>query len=61
MELHIFHLSGYEPKTVIVKANDETEARGKAQKELPSGAIPPYEGTVEELMENKSENGILEL
>lgn len=50
MTIHVFHRSGHEPRTVLVRAGSEVEARGKAQKELPSGSVPQYKGELDDLM-----------
>lgn len=47
MAIHVFHQGGYEPQTVLVRADSEIEARGKAQDELPGGVVPSYEGTAD--------------
>jgi hypothetical protein len=52
MKTHVFNTSGSTGGTVLVHADSEIKARGKAQKELPSGMVPQYQGTLEELTEN---------
>jgi len=60
MNIHVFHYSSRDPKTILVRANSEVEARGKAQKQSVTGNIPPYKGTIEEVMD-RNEGDVLDL
>lgn len=59
MNIHVFHYSSIDSKTILVRADSEVEARGKAQKESVSGSVPPYKGTIKEVM--SANNDVLDL
>ena len=50
MAIHVFYQGGYESKTVLVEADSEVEARGKAQKECLAGDVPTYKGVLADLI-----------
>lgn len=60
MNIHVFHYSSRDSKTILVKAESEVEARGKAQKKSVTKNIPPYRGTIEEVM-NMTEGDVLDI
>lgn len=60
MTVYVFHRSSTgSNKTVLVEADNELEARGKAQKFLPNTCIPEFKGEASDLLDE--EPGILEL
>ena len=60
MNAYVFHRAGYDSSTVLVRAETETEARGKAQKEVAGGLLPKYKGQLSELF-NEDESDVLQL
>jgi hypothetical protein len=51
MPTHIFAQNGYDSTIIAIEAETELEARGMLQKKTSSGISPPYQGTLDELME----------
>ena len=57
---YLFRRGGYEPRTIIVEADSETEARGKMQQNTIKGVDPEYQGKISDLTSNV-EDGVLDL
>lgn len=56
---YVFIRSGYESDAYLVKAESETEAKGKLYDETPTGIKPKYKGTVDQLMGSDEVNKIV--